>query len=96
MSDPHATSAPLPPGNQLPLPPEALMKLPDVLRLTAFSKTTFYDLVKKGVAPAPLHIGASAFWRYGDVLAFLRRDPAELGEALRAARSAQASTGRKA
>ena len=96
MNDPKAAPGPVPPGNQLPMPPEALMKLPDVLRLTAFSRTTFYELVKLGVAPKPVHVGASAFWRYGEVLAFLRRDPAEMGEALRAARMAQGRATREA
>ena len=77
---------------QLPTPPEALLKLPEVLSLVGFPRSTFYRLVNAKVAPAPLHIGRSAFWRYGDVIAFLRRDPTELGEALRAARESSASS----
>lgn len=95
MNDPKPAAMLLPSGDQLPRPPEALLRLPDVLRLAPLSKTTFYDLMKKGVAPAPVHIGRSAFWRYGDVLAFISRDPAELGEQLRAAREAQAEAQRK-
>ncbi len=72
--------------HHLPTPPEALLRLPDVLALTAFKRATFFDLVARGVAPAPFHIGRGSFWRYGDVLEFLRRDPTELNEALRASR----------
>lgn len=81
VSTPQADTA-----RQLPTPPEALIRLPHVLALCGFRRTTFYDLIARGVAPAPLHIGRGSFWRYGDVLEFLRRDPAELNEALRAAR----------
>lgn len=95
MSDPKAAPLLLPSGDQLPRPPEALLRLPDVLRLAPLSKTTFYALMKKGVAPAPVHIGRSALWRYGDVLAFISRDPAELGEQLRAARDTEADAKRK-
>jgi predicted DNA-binding transcriptional regulator AlpA len=77
---------------QLPPPPEARLKLPSVLSLTGHSRNTWYRLVAAKVAPAPLHIGKSSFWRYGDVIEFLRRDPTELGEALRAAREGAAST----
>ena len=92
MNHPPVNSSRSDAANQLPTPPEALLKLPDVLALVAFKRSTFYDLVARGVAPAPLHIGRGSFWRYGDVIAFLRRDPSELNEALRASREGAASS----
>lgn len=46
------------------------------------SRTTWYELISIGYAPAPLKIGTGSFWRVEDIEAFLARDPAELSRGL--------------
>jgi len=75
------------PEAALPMPPEALLRIDDVLKLFPSSRTTVYELVSQQVFPAPHRLGRATFWRYGEVMDFLRRDPAELNEKICAARA---------
>jgi prophage regulatory protein len=61
------------------LPPEALIRLPDVLRLFPVSKSTWWAGVKEGTYPQPVKLGARAVgWPLGSVLDLTRgREAAE-------------------
>jgi hypothetical protein len=37
------------------------------------SKTQWYDGIKKGIYPAPVHLGRTAVWRVSDIRALLDR-----------------------
>jgi prophage regulatory protein len=51
---------------------EPLLRLPDVCRLTALSKTSVYDAIKAGRFPAPLRVARRAVrWRSVDVADWL-------------------------
>ena len=45
-----------------PTRPVRFLRLPAVLARCGDSKTTFYDKIKKGHAPAPRLRGRAAFW----------------------------------
>lgn len=52
------------------LPDDAVIRLPDVLRLFPVSPSRWWDGVKKGEYPQPVKLGKRARgWRLGDVLA---------------------------
>jgi predicted DNA-binding transcriptional regulator AlpA len=61
------------------LAPDALLRLPQIIGgngtagLVPMGKTRLYALIKSRDFPAPMKIGASSFWRYQDVLAFIQR-----------------------
>ena len=44
-----------------------LLKMPDVIHMTSHSKTTIYDLIRKGEFPAPVKRGRASFWRRTEV-----------------------------
>ena len=44
-----------------------LLKLPEVMRMTKHSKTTIYDLIKKGEFPAQVKRGRASFWKDSEV-----------------------------
>ncbi|MES2684116.1 MAG: hypothetical protein V4650_11415 [Pseudomonadota bacterium] len=67
----------------------AYVKLPNVLAAFPVSPSTWYALIRHGVAPEPVKLGSGSFWRTSEVRAFLARDPAEISEALRAVRNAR-------
>ncbi|WP_231372879.1 AlpA family transcriptional regulator [Thioalkalivibrio sp. ALE9] len=46
---------------------ERLLRLRDVLDRTATSRSAWYELIKKGQAPAPIKVGASARWVESEV-----------------------------
>ena len=71
----------------------ALMRLPDVRRVFPVSASTWYALVRQGIAPAPVKLGTGSFWRASEVRAFLARDPAEISAALKATRQLRATRG---
>lgn len=51
------------------LPREALIRLPDVLRLFPAGRTTFLRGVDEGLYPQPVHIGKrSVAWNYGAIV----------------------------
>jgi len=70
------------------------MRLPEILQLFPFGKTTWYALVKSGAAPKPVRIGSAAMWRRSEIAAFLQKDVSELSEAV--SRVSTWSTARKA
>lgn len=49
----------------LPQDPEALARLPQILDFAAMGRTRFYELIGKGLMPAPIKLGRSSFWRVG-------------------------------
>ena len=56
------------------LPEDALIRLPDVLRLYPVSKSKWWDGVAQGNYPKPVELGPRArAWRVGDVLALSRK-----------------------
>ena len=55
------------------LPDNAIIRLPDVLRLYPVSKSTWWEGVKDGKYPKPIRLGERARgWRLGDVLALTK------------------------
>ncbi len=51
------------------LPDDALIRLPDVLRLHPVSKSKWWDGVAKNEYPKPIRLGERArAWRLGDIL----------------------------
>lgn len=53
------------------LPPEALIRLPQVLSILPVGRTSFLSGVKTGIYPAPVKIGPRAnAWRLGTILDF--------------------------
>ncbi len=59
------------------LPNEAVLRLPDVLRLFPVSKSCWWAGIKSGIYPKPVVLGPRARgWRLGDVLALTRSDDA--------------------
>ncbi|WP_273432272.1 AlpA family transcriptional regulator [Chitinibacter tainanensis] len=57
------------PAQHQPVPPLVLIRLPEVLRRTALSKTFIYDAVKAGTFPAsvPLGGGKAVAWVESEV-----------------------------
>lgn len=56
------------------LPDDAVLRLPDVLRLFPVGKSTWWEGVKTGAYPKPIELGPRARgWRLGDVLALIRK-----------------------
>ena len=63
-----------PPKDLCLLPEDALIRLPDVLRLYPVSKSKWWGGIKDGVYPKPVELGPRArAWRVGDVLALSRK-----------------------
>lgn len=59
------------------LPDDAVIRLPEVLRLFPVGKSTWWEGVKNGVYPKPIELGPRARgWRLGDVLALIRKSEA--------------------
>ena len=56
------------------LPDNAIIRLPDVLRLYPVSKSKWWEGVKNNDYPKPVHLGKRARgWRLGDVLALTKK-----------------------
>lgn len=59
------------------LPDDALIRLPDVLRLFPVGKSTWWEGVKNGIYPKPVELGPRArAWRLSDVLTLIRNNEA--------------------
>lgn len=55
------------------LPDNAIIRLPDVLRLYPVSKSKWWEGVKNNDYPKPVHLGIRARgWRLGDILALTK------------------------
>jgi prophage regulatory protein len=50
---------------------DRLLKIDQCLRIIPMAKSTWYDHVKDGTLPAPVKIGAAAFWRHSDLMEFI-------------------------
>lgn len=56
------------------LPDNAIIRLPDVLRLYPISKSHWWQGVKDGKFPAPVKLGVRARgWRIGEILALTQK-----------------------
>lgn len=69
--------------------PAYLMRLPEVLKRTAYSKPGWYKAIARGKAPAPVHRGGTSLWVSTEVEAFVEREI----ESLIAARKRTAASG---
>jgi prophage regulatory protein len=50
------------------------MRLPEVLRLCSFSRSTLYDKIAKGLFPKQVRLGENIVaWYESEVLAWIRR-----------------------
>lgn len=47
------------------------VRLPTVLSVSSLGKTTFYELIKEGKAPAPTKVGRASLWRQSDIAKWL-------------------------
>jgi len=56
----------------MPFPEEGLMKVKDVLMYIRVSKATWFDWVKRGIAPQPRKIGFNTFWDAQAVRQFIK------------------------
>lgn len=60
--------------------PDAMLRRRDILEgtrhhppLLRVGVTKFHGLINEGKLPKPVHVGAAALWRAGDLLAAIRR-----------------------
>ena len=50
----------------------AILRLPNVMRLTGLGRTTIYDMMAKGMFPRPVSLGFRAVgWRASDIRAWI-------------------------
>lgn len=54
------------------LPPEALLKISDVMIVTAMGRSQLETRIANDEFPQPLRLGRDRIWRWGDVLQWLR------------------------
>ena len=53
--------------------PKRLLRLPQVLALIPVSKSCWWQWVRMGKAPQPIHLGdRCTCWRYGDIIALTK------------------------
>jgi len=57
--------------HQLEQPVDRLIRLPEVLSLTGFSKSLLYQLVRSGQFPKPHKVGRAALWKLSEVNRFI-------------------------
>ena len=52
---------------------QALLRLPEVMRLTGYSRSSIYSLIKQGKLPASVTLagGGAVAWRSGEVLRWI-------------------------
>lgn len=63
------------------LPPEAILRLPELITLVGLSRASIYSRASQGAFPSPIKLTAHASgWRLGDVRAWLA-DPTGWGAA---------------
>jgi prophage regulatory protein len=51
--------------------PVALLRLPQVLARTGYSRSGWYKAIAEGRAPAPVKLGRSSRWRSDDIAALI-------------------------
>jgi prophage regulatory protein len=56
---------------------EKLLKIDQCLEIIPIAKSTWWQGVKEGKLPQPVKIGASTFWKYSDLMAFIANMPVE-------------------
>ena len=72
----NAVRPPKPPESAAPIPREALLRLPEVKRLTGYSTTTIYEHMDRGAFPLAVHLGPRAVaWQAGEVLDWIAARP---------------------
>lgn len=66
-------SAPKPKCTNHSHDPQRLLRLPQVLELIPVSKSCWWQWVRDGKAPQPIHLGdRCTCWRYGDIIALTK------------------------
>jgi prophage regulatory protein len=58
-------------ASDLSVPPVALIRIPQILKVMPVSKSKFWLMVQKGEFPKPIKIGRSSFWTIEQVQAFI-------------------------
>ncbi len=51
----------------------ALIRLPQVLEVLPICRSSFYNGIKSGDYPQPIHIGRTSAWRTADIVDLLER-----------------------
>jgi prophage regulatory protein len=64
---PAPGAAPAPVGE-----PDRLLRLPEVLAMVGLKRTAWFNLVRSGAAPQPVHIGRATAWPQSEVQGFIR------------------------
>jgi len=59
-------------ASDLSVPPVALIRIPQILKVMPVSKSKFWLMVQKGEFPKPIKIGRSSFWTIEQVHGFIR------------------------
>lgn len=61
-------------NNDVPLPDTGFVRLPTILRVFPVSRSTWWDMVRDGRAPAPVKLTERCTaWRADDIRALLER-----------------------
>ena len=58
-------------ASDLSVPPVALIRIPQILKVMPVSKSKFWLMVQKGEFPKPIKIGRSSSWTVEQVQAFI-------------------------
>ncbi len=59
-------------ASDLSVPPVALIRIPQILKVMPVSKSKFWLMVQKGEFPKPIKIGRSSFWTVEQVQEFIK------------------------
>lgn len=59
-------------ASDLSVPPVALIRIPQILKVMPVSKSKFWLMVQKGEFPKPIKIGRSSFWTIEQVQDFIK------------------------
>lgn len=55
------------------LPGERLLRLPQVMQMTALGRTSIFDAVKAGTFPRPVKHGAATMWLWSECQAWIEK-----------------------
>ncbi len=50
---------------------DSLLRIGEVLKRVSVGRTSWYRLIAKGEAPAPVHLGSAALWRASEISAWI-------------------------